>query len=75
MPDYYDELVHFSINDRRNIDNPNSMRKRRSGTIGLTMRFTIVSLINTVRMRPTAVLEIGPDVDLSRDPNAVVLDP
>jgi hypothetical protein len=71
MPDYYDQLVCFTLNDRRLIDEPDSLRNRRRATLGIEMRFNVVALVNTVPMRPTVVVE----VDDGSDGNPVVLPP
>jgi len=79
MPDYYDQLVCFTLNNRRLIDEPNSMRHRRKATIGIEMRFNIVALVNYKTMRPTVrvVVDTGSDgaVDLTNDPNAMTILP
>ena len=66
MPDYYDEIVCFMLSTRRLVDNPDSLRKRRSATLGINMRFTVVALVNAVTMQPVMRLgDLGPGVSLS----------
>ena len=71
MPDYYDQLVCFELNNRKLVDNPESAKGRRSATLGIKMRFNIVKLINVGIMRPVVTIA----VDVAADGTSVTLDP
>ena len=71
MPDYFDQLVCFELNDRKLIDGPDAARGRRSATLGIKMRFNIVKLINATTMQPSIVTA----VDVTADGTPVTLDP
>jgi hypothetical protein len=72
MPTYYDQLVCFTLNDRKLIDTPDSMKGRRSATIGIEMRFNVVALINATTMKPivTSNLNVAQDGTLVTPPVA-----
>ena len=71
MPTYFNQLVCFTLNNRKVIDEPDSLRKRRRATLGIEMRFNIVRLINAVTMQPTVTTSL----DVAADGTAVVLPP
>jgi len=81
MPDYFNELVCFTLNDRENIDDRMSALKRRRVQLGIEMRFNIVALVNYTQLIPQVVTNTDvaqPDqtvVDLQSDPNARVIIP
>lgn len=62
MPEYFDELVCFSL-FRRRLDETDAGRNRRKAQLELEMRFTTVALVNCVTMRPQLVLEVDVDGD------------
>jgi hypothetical protein len=66
MPSYFDQLVCFTLNNRKVIDEPDSLRKRRRATLGIEMRFNIVKLINAVTMQPVVTTSLDVGVDGSR---------
>lgn len=63
MPDYYDQLVCFTLNNRLLVDGPDAARGRRSATLGIEMRFNIVKLINVGLMTPV----VTTNVDVAAD--------
>jgi hypothetical protein len=75
MPNYYNQLVCFTLNTRKLIDEPDSMRGRRRATLGIEMRFNIVALIQATTMTPRITTNVdvaqdGTPVDISTNPNA-----
>lgn len=75
MPGYYDQLVCFTLNSRKLIDEPDSMRGRRRAVLSVQMRFNTVALINAVTMKPVTTSQVdvaqdGTPVDLSQSPGA-----
>ncbi len=75
MPNYYNQLVCFTLNNRKLIDDPRSAGGRRSATLGIEMRFNVVALVQATTMKPYIVTNVdvaqdGTAVDLSTDPNA-----
>lgn len=81
MPEYFDELVCFSLNKRRIIDDAGSGRNRRLAQLEVEMRFTVVALVNYVPLQPTIVVNTDVDMDTQvpvdldpEDPNTEVLD-
>lgn len=62
MPDYYNELVCFTLMTRELIDNPDSARGRRNAKVSIHMRFNVVALVNATDLRP--IVETVTDVDL-----------
>lgn len=63
MPDYFDELVCFTLNTRQNIDDEQAGRGRRRVRFGIEMRFNIVALVNTTPFIP----EVRVDTDVDED--------
>jgi hypothetical protein len=63
MPAYFDQLVCFTLNNRKVIDEPDSLRKRRRATLGIEMRFNIVRLINVATMQPIVTTQLDVDAD------------
>lgn len=61
MPEYFNELVCFTLNRREVIDEPDAVRNRRRAQLEIEMRFNIVALVNYTTMQPTLV--INTDVD------------
>lgn len=62
MPEYYDELVVFSLNARELMDGENSARDRRSAQLEVEMRHNIVALVNYASLTPS--IKVNTDVDL-----------
>ncbi len=52
MPDYYDQLVCFELNQRMNIDDDFATKNRRKGQLIIEMRFNIVALVNYSSLEP-----------------------
>jgi hypothetical protein len=81
MPDYFNELVCFTLNRREVMDTPDSAKYRRRAQLEIEMRFNIVSLVNYREFNPVVKVDTDVDVDtgvlvdLSTDPNAQVLPP
>lgn len=65
MPDYFDELVCFSLNDREIIDDPDAAKNRRRARMTIQMRFHQVALVNYNELWTTTKVET--DVDLDTD--------
>lgn len=63
MPDYFDELVCFTIGTRQEFDDEDSARNRRHARITVEMRFTVVALVNYVFARPELKVTVDGDVD------------
>lgn len=77
MPDYYNELVCFSMQRRELInDETDSGKNRRKAQLEIEMRFNIVRLINIVQMKPSVKVNADVDentnipIDLTRVPGA-----
>ena len=74
MPDYYDQLVCFTLNDRLLVDGPEAAKGRRSATLSVEMRFNIVTLINANTMIPvvTTSVDVAADGTLVGDVDVAV---
>lgn len=76
MPEYYDELVCFTLMKRALMDTPDSARNRRVAQVEMQMRFNIVALVNAtdtklqVKVNTDVDMDTMQSVDLSTDPNA-----
>lgn len=79
MPDYFDELVCFTLNRCERMDEPDASRNRRRAQLELEMRFNVVALVNYAEANPRLKVNTDVDedtqvvVDLSNDPNAQVV--
>lgn len=67
MPDYFDELVCFTLQGVEVIDDETAARNRRRLRMSVEMRFNMVALANYAVLTPFVGLEIGPTVET--DPN------
>lgn len=65
MPDYFDELVCFTVGTRQEFDEADSAKNRRHAHITLEMRFTVVALVNYVLARPEINLMVDTDPDFN----------
>ena len=63
MPDYYNELVCFSLMGRELIDDAESAKNRRKARVEIEMRFNIVALVNYAALAPTVHTVTDVDVD------------
>jgi hypothetical protein len=63
MPDYYDQLVCFTLESRRVSEGGDDARDRRSATLRVQMRYTVVALVHYVPMAPTAKVDTDFDAD------------
>lgn len=78
MPEYYDELVCFTLNRREIMDDVDSAKNRRKAQLEMEMRFNIVALVNYVDAVPQIKVNVDVDmdtmqpVDLSQSQNAQV---
>ena len=76
MPEYYDELVCFTLMRREVMDTPDSARNRRIAQLEMQMRFNIVALVNYITAIPVVTvntdvsLDTMQPVDLSQSQNA-----
>jgi hypothetical protein len=62
MPEYYNELVVFTLMRREVMDEPDAARNRRRAQLEMEMRFNIVRLVNVVDAQP--VIKVNTDVDV-----------
>jgi hypothetical protein len=80
MPDYFDELVCFTLNSRTNIDDEMAGKRRRKIRFEIEMRFNVVALVNYVSFEPQATVDVDVDLDTGLpvviggddDPNAEI---
>ena len=76
MPEYFNELVCFTLMRREIMDEPDSARNRRKAQIELQMRFNIVTLVNVNPLQPVVGVSVDVDqdtqlpIDLTQDLNA-----
>lgn len=63
MPDYFDQLVCFTVMESELIDDMDSARARRRARISVEMRFTNVVLINANDMHTTVQTNVDVDED------------
>jgi hypothetical protein len=63
MPEYYGQIVMFSLMSRENIDDPDAARGRRRARLIVEMRFNIVALVNVLDIRPMTKTEVDVDED------------
>jgi hypothetical protein len=80
MPNYFNELVCFTLLRREVMDEPDSPKNRRRAQLEMQMRFNIVSLVNYTTMKPQVQVtvdfdQLGIAVDLSVDKNAQQVPP
>jgi hypothetical protein len=52
MPDYWDEMVCFTLGSRTNIDDDLSMKGKWRANLEIEMRFNVVSLVNYEPVQP-----------------------
>jgi len=65
LPDYFDQVAEFSLEESRLIDDPDAVRNRRRAHLLVNMRMPEVFLVNVERFRALASLEeIGTTVDV-----------
>lgn len=70
MPEYYDEMVCFTVNRSSRPDDVDSANRRRRGMLEVEMRFNMVALVNAAE-----VLQIATTVEVeSSDEDPLVLD-
>jgi hypothetical protein len=66
LPEYYNQIVAFTLNSQQHIDDVEVVRGRRRGHLFVNMRLPEVQLINVSEMNPFLQLaECGVDVDVS----------
>ncbi len=82
MPEYFDELVCFTLQRRRLMDTDSSARNRRIAQLEIEMRHNVVALVNYAPMMVQSVVQVdvdyqGVEVEIDPgDPNAgLVPDP
>lgn len=57
MPDYYDQLVCFSLGSRNLVDDDLGTKNRRRAQLLIEMRFNVVALVNVNRLDPSTTVE------------------
>jgi hypothetical protein len=63
MPEYFNELVCFTMMRREIMDEPDSARNRRKAQLELQMRFNIVTLINYSELATQVKIDTDVDMD------------
>lgn len=58
MPDYYDQLVCFSLNSRTLVDDENATKNRRKAILDVEMRFNVVALYPVNQLQPELRIEV-----------------
>jgi hypothetical protein len=61
MPDYYNELVCFTLNRREVMDEPDAARNRRRAQLEIEMRFNVVALVNYLPLQTKLLVQTGVD--------------
>ena len=69
MPDYFNELVCFTIMGREIFNDPDESRGRRKAHLEMEMRFNLVALVNAVKLQTS----VSVDVDVDEYGNPVVI--
>jgi len=65
LPDYYDRVVTFRLDESQNVDDPDIVRGRRRAQVAVEMCLPEVLLVNALTLRPALTIEdLGPDVAL-----------
>jgi len=67
MPDYFDELVCFTLNRRENYGESDASKGRRRAQVELEMRFNIVALIDTVQLQVQVSVETDVDATTGQE--------
>jgi len=63
MPDYYGQLVRFTVNNRQEFDEQDAAMNRRRARIEVEMAFHVVSLVNYTTVSPEVRVMTDTDVD------------
>lgn len=63
MPDYFGQLVRFTVNNRQEFDEQDAAMNRRRARIEVEMAFHVVSLVNYELVRPTLQVMVDGDTD------------
>lgn len=63
VPDYYNQVVCFTLESRRYDDDADSSRHRRIARMMIEMRYTVVVPVNYVEMRPIVKVNTNVDID------------
>ena len=63
MPDYFNQLVCFALNDREVVEDDLAIRNRRRARLRVEMRFNVVALVNAVDFQPMVTVEADVDAD------------
>lgn len=58
MPDYYDQLVCFSLNTRQLVDDELAVRNRRKAILEVEMRFNVVALYPVNQLQPDVRIDV-----------------
>lgn len=67
-PDYYDQLVVFSLGSVEVVDDDSSTFARRKARLVMEMRINVVAVVRTKFLEPTAELEVDTKGDDSQEP-------
>jgi hypothetical protein len=65
MPEYFGQLVTFSLMSRENIDDADAARGRRRARLVVEMRFNVVALVNVLTLHQTLKTDVDVDEDTS----------
>jgi hypothetical protein len=63
LPDYYDRVATFQLNESQYVDDPDLVRGRRRGQVMLELRVQEVVLVDAVTMRPTVEVQVVDELD------------
>lgn len=61
MPDYFDQLVCFELQNKEIVEDDLAVRNRRRARFRVLMRFNVVALVNAADFSPVLVLDESPD--------------
>lgn len=67
MPDYFDQLVCFELQDKEIVDDDLAVRNRRRARFRVLMRFNVVALVNAADFEPVVTVDDGDESDDSDD--------
>jgi hypothetical protein len=61
MPDYFDQLVCFALQDREVVEDDMAVRNRRKARLRVEMRFNVVALVNAADFEPSVRIDVDAD--------------
>lgn len=74
MPDYYDQLVCFSLGQRQLVDDDLGTKNRRRAQLLIEMRFNVVALVNVNRLEPSTSVETTDDPEAETEETSTEAD-